>query len=72
MKKLRQSNNGRSPNPPLTHEETVRTDKNGKFGFVMTKTEANGAHMDLNGMIIKPLGINFFIFYHHFLGFPLK
>jgi len=58
--KLRQSGNGKNPDPPLTHTEMVQTSIYGVVRLVMESEDSIGsvpnAHMDLNGMEIKPIG----------------
>jgi len=57
---LKQSAFGTNPDPPLTHTEMVRSNREGVVRLVMESVGGIGgdqsAHMDLNGMEIKFVG----------------
>jgi len=58
--KLKQSGNGKNPDPPLMHTEMVQSSGDGVVRLVMESEDGIGgvqnAHMDLNGMEIKYIG----------------
>jgi len=58
--KLKQSGNGKNPDPPLTHTEMVQSSRDGVVRLAMEKEDGIGgvqdAHMDLNGMEISYIG----------------
>jgi len=57
---LKQSGNGKNPDPPLTHTERVESSKDGVVRLEMESEDGIGgvqnAHMDINGMEIKLIG----------------
>jgi len=57
---LKQSGNGKNPDPPLTHTERVDSGMKGVVRLVMESEDGTGgvqnAHMDINAMEIKFIG----------------
>jgi len=57
---LKQSGNGKNPDPPLSHTERVESSVEGVVRLVMESEDGIGgdqsAHMDINGMEIKFIG----------------
>jgi len=57
---LKQSGNGKNPDPPVSHTERVESNMEGVVRLVMESEDGIGgvqnAHMDINGMEIKFIG----------------